>query len=324
MDADGSNVIQLTAGEAAHYLPMNIDDSTSPWSPDGSKILILQDEPGKQVWTLISQNVKDGNKMSLVTGQLYYNGVSWSPNGNYIGYILDASPDSPPLVPDIHIADANGNNPRDLKKVVPHTERLDSRYRWSSDGESIIFTTIRNDPPYAAAVTIVYEYELTGNTLLQRDNLKEMGDWEESQHLITEFQSFERSGLISVRQYPDEKGKTFDVDAECLEQNIRASERGNLGIGVYCPDKQFKLYWANSNRSIIKQLFDAPIDVNTPTHLVWSPDDRYVAFNLTSSRENSLYVIDIEKTLVDPSSQPAQVPLGANEDYFAPSWRPLP
>ena len=39
MDADGSNVMQLTKDEADHFLPMNIDGKSNPWSPDGSKWL---------------------------------------------------------------------------------------------------------------------------------------------------------------------------------------------------------------------------------------------------------------------------------------------
>ncbi|HET9913583.1 MAG TPA: DPP IV N-terminal domain-containing protein [Anaerolineales bacterium] len=325
MDADSSNVIQLTTGEAAHYLPMNIDGITYPWSPDGSKILFLEDDPGEQVWTLISQNIKDGDKIFLATGQLYYNGVSWSPDGNYIGYILDASPDSPPLDPDIHITDANGNNPRDLKKVVPHTEQLDSRYRWSSDRGSIIFTTTRSDPPHATLVTIVYEYEPSSDTLLQKDNLKEMGDWEDSQHLVTEFRSFESSGLISVWQYPDGKGNLLDVDTQCLELNIKRSPLGNLAIAAYCRDNQFRLYWANTDGSMIKQLLSLPVDatVGSPANIVWSPDDRYITFDLASSNQFNVYIVDTEKALSDPSTQPVQVLSSEDTDYSMPSWQPV-
>jgi Tol biopolymer transport system component len=324
MDADGSNVVQLTTDEAAHYLPMNVDGLSDPWSPDGSKILFLQSNPDPKTWTLIAQNIQGGDRTSLVTGQLYYNGISWSPDGNHIGYLLDSSPNSPPLTPAIYVTDANGSETRDLEELLPQNEGMDSRYRWSAEAGSLIFTTRRLDPPHGTAETVAYEYDLGSNTLLQ-DNSKKMTEWEEVTSLITAFRSFERSGLISVRQFPDGTGNTFDVDSQCLEQNIRSSPRGDFAIGAYCPDHQFRLYWANADRStIIRQLPDFPIPYEQDTFfdLVWSPDDRYLAFNVTSLDETNLYVLDMEKALSDPSIQPVQMSI-SSEFSWVPSWQPV-
>ncbi len=71
MDADGSNVTQVTDDEATHLFDYNFGRRINPWSPDGSKLLFLQGNPGDETWTLGLINVNGKNKKSIVTGDSY-------------------------------------------------------------------------------------------------------------------------------------------------------------------------------------------------------------------------------------------------------------
>jgi Tol biopolymer transport system component len=223
---------------------------------------------------------------------------------------------------------------------------LDSRYRWSSDGGSIIFTTTRSDPLKGTAATIIYEYDLRTDFLLSKDNLKEISDWEEAEHLVTEFRTSETSELISVWQYPDGNGNLLDVDAECSEFNISKSPLGNFAIAAACPDNKLRLYWANSDGTLIKQLFDLSLYTKDfrISQIVWSLDDKYIAFNVAGDENlTNMYVVNVEAILkneplatlheilsdgteIYATNNPVQVTLGGGSalNYGAPSWQPTP
>jgi len=318
MDADGSNVIQITNDEADHSLPMNMDGITSPWSPDGSKILFLQNNPGDETWTLISQTINEENRVSLGTGRFFLNGISWSPDGNYIGYVLNDVSDANSYVPVIYIIDADGGNPRELKKLVPPDENLDSRYHWSLNEGSVIITTTQNGPLRQT----VYQFNVENGTLLQKSILNaEVLDWGDEISLVL---NVEKPELSLAWQRPDGTGNTFDTGVNALFINFRRSPLGNFAVGAYCDDGQFRLYWANPDGSTVKQLLDFRTDtVEGNGDISWSPDDRYIAFNIVSSDETKMYILNVEIALEDPSVQPEQVLVGGGEQYFISSWQPV-
>jgi Tol biopolymer transport system component len=315
MDADGSNVIQFTNDKADHSLPLNIDGKSNPWSPDGSKLLFLQSSSGREIWNLYVKEVNGENKVLLASGRFSLNSVSWSPNGKYIGYVLNDSPTpNETFVTGIYVVDSNGNNSQELKKLIPQNENLGSPYYWSSDGQSILFIADKNEGPGQT----VYEFDLETNTLLQKDMLKQgVIDWQDEITLVSERSAF-------VWQRSDGTSNTLDWgDSNCL-LDVTRSLHGNFAIGAYCPDsKKFKLYWANSDGSTIKQLLDSSTLIGQLWDIAWSPDDQYIAFNIISDK-TSMYIVNVKGALQASSIQPTQMVIGSDELYTIPSWQPVP
>ena len=313
MDADGSNVTKFTNDKADHSLPLNIDGKSNPWSPDGNKFLFLQRSSGGEIGKLYVKEINGENKVLLATGRFSLNDISWSPDGKYIGYVLNESPNpNETFVTGIYVVDSNGNNSQELKKLIPQNENLGSYY-WSSDGQSIVFIADKN-----GLGQTVYEFELETNTLLQKDMLKQaVIDWQDEISLVNERSAF-------VWQHSDGTSNTLDWgDSNCL-LDVTRSLHGNFAIGAYCPDsKKFKLYWANSDGSTIKQLLDSSTMIGQLWDIAWSPDDQYIAFNIISDK-TSMYIVNIKDALQDSSIQPTQMVIGSGELYTIPSWQPIP
>jgi Tol biopolymer transport system component len=316
MDADGSNLIQFTNDKTDHGLYLNIDGKFNPWSRDGSKLLFLQSSKAGELSELYVQEITGENKILLARGSAQR--TSWSPDGKYIGYVLNDSPNLETFVPGIYVIDPDGSNLRELKKLIPQDEYLKIPYYWSSDGQSIVFITDTNDPARQVIYPVpqsVYEFNLETNTLLYKDTLKPtVIDWGEETSLIMDA---EQAGSAFVWQQSDGTSNSLDWDDSNCLFDITRSLQGNFAIGGYCPDsKKFKLYWANADGSMIKQLLDSPTLIGSFADITWSPDDQYVAFTLDSS----LYILNVEDALNDSSVQPEQVVIAP---YTIPSWQPI-
>ena len=317
MDSDGSNLIQLTNDKADHELNLNLDRKYNPWSPDGSKLLFLQSSSGGEIWNLYVMGIDGENKLLLANGRFSFNGVSWSPDGKHIGYVLNESPNpQETFSPGIYVVDTDGNNPRELKKYVPQNESLGVPYYWSSDGQSIIFVTSKDNGQHQT----VYEFNLRTDTLLQKETLKPgVMDWQNDVSLIWD-KDF-------VWQYSDGTSNTLAWNNSSCLVDVTRSSHGNFAIGAYCPDRQnFKLYWTNSDGSTIKQILDSSKStfIGELGDIVWSWDDQYVAFTITSAK-TSLYILNVEDALKDLSIEPEQVVIGGHELLYAiPSWQPQP
>jgi len=302
MDADGSNIVQLTNDQPDHFLPFNIDGKTNPWSSDGGKLLFLQSQQDGETFSLNSIDISGANRLLLGLGRISLSGISWSPNGKYVWYVLNAWPDRTGFDPNIYVVDADGRNSRQLKKLIPNNKQLGIYYQWSPDGKSVIFTTTQT----------VYELDLVTNTLLEKNTLPRVVDWQNDVTLTwaKDFVWHRSDGVTNTLAWED---------SNCLT-NITRSSHGNFAIGAYCPDShKFKFYWANADGSAIKQLLDSsePAMIGEIGDITWSSDDQYVAFTLAAAK-TSLYILNVNDALNDPSIQPVKI-----SKSFSPSWQPI-
>jgi Tol biopolymer transport system component len=323
MDADGSNVVQITRDEADHKLTLQYDGKYNPWSPDGNRLIFIQEESAEETGTLYSIDINGENEVRLANGRISPNYVSWSPDGKYIGYVLNVSSTPNLYVADTRVVEPDGSNARELKKLLPAGEQLDSftPYYWSSNGQSIVFPALTSDPSREA----VYELDLQTNTFLNETETKPViEDWSAEVSLILDIN---QDGMPFVWERSDGTSNTFEASrtwGELCDLDFTRSPQNNFAFGVYCPDNKFNLYWTNADGSTIKQLLTLPIDVVTGGvgDIAWSPDDQYIAFNITTANKTDMYVVKVEEMLVNPSLAPLKVSVN-NESYSIPSWQPI-
>jgi dipeptidyl aminopeptidase/acylaminoacyl peptidase len=327
MNADGSDVVQLTHNKASHFLPMNIHGESYPWSPDGSKLLFLQQEAGADASTLYSLDMNSGDTTKLATGRVQFNDISWSPDGKHIGYVLNDSPTpESTFVIGIYVVDPMEQNLIAIKDLLPQTDKLDSpAYYWSKDGSSIIFTAYRHLDE-GSDQWIAYEHFLDSQQPIERaTSSQRMEDWWEG----TSFIGGNMSTLTWLRS--DGTFSTFHPREACQATGdgpygfmAKRSPNGSQVINIYCPNAEMRFYYANSDGTIIKPLMNSPIPSftvdNSVTSMTWSADDGFIAVTLVSPTKSSLYILNVK----DPAAQPKEIVISNGELYEAPSWQPAP
>ncbi|MGE5641928.1 MAG: hypothetical protein ACM3Y8_02860 [Byssovorax cruenta] len=314
MDADGSNLIQLTNDNADHSLSLNLDGKSNPWSPDGKNLFFLQGPSGGDIWELYVMGVDGQNKTLLASGRFSLNSISWSPDGKHIAYVLnEASNPNEAFVAGLYIIDSNGSNSRELKNYIPRGQNLGAPYYWSADRQSIIFTA---SSEHAKQETI-YEFNLNSDSVLEKNSLPGVVDWQNDVSLTWE------KDFVWHRSDGSTNTLAWD-DSSCLV-DITRSSHDNFAIGAYCPDShKFKLYVANADGSVIKQLLDSPNIIGEIGELVWSQDDRYITFPIATGERTSLYILNVEAALNNPALEPEQIVIGRHDFlYDVPSWQPI-
>jgi TolB protein len=330
MEADGSNVIQITKNNADHLLPLTMDFKADPWSPDGNTLLFLQQNPGEDTWVLKSITLNGLKETQLVTGRISHSGISWSPDGNYVGLIQNdaKSDDANDFVAKLYVVRADGSNPQDITDVFQPNERLfASLYSWSADGQSISLVSYWRQEHIDE--TKVYEVRLDDHSVTEKYSTNSLlNNWQDAMTVAV----MPDSTWLSNWVRPDGTSRAFNPTENCQPVDNSHSEahisRSSLGSWVmlgYCSNGDHWLYWANTDGTTIKQLMNSSLhQIGTSfISFAWSPDDRYIAFNFASPDKTIMYILNVDSALQDPSVQPEQVIVANSEMYTAPSWQPI-
>jgi Tol biopolymer transport system component len=323
MNADGSGVFQVTHGEAQHQFP-----NSYPWSPDGRRLLYTEWTPEEEIWTLYAISADGQKKISLSHVPNIYTSSSWSPDGELIVFVSN-DPQSPEVL-QMMIVDPDGENLSEITRLLGKNERLDGfQYDWSPDGRSIFFTAYRHTNE-GGDQWIAFEADLDNNRLIeQAASSTPMSSWWEGTAFIT---GFDLSTLTWMRQ--DGTYSTLNALEHCdLTANTqigflaKRSSMGDLLISVSCPNDDLWLYWAAADGSSIRQLLESPLSEAgfDLSGLVWSPDNEFIALNISSPNLTDMYILNVPAALSDPSIQPLRTTLGGGSMFYgAPSWQPAP
>jgi len=327
MDSDGSNVVQLTNNEVNHELM----SEHGPWSPDGKKLLFTEwGAPDAKKWMLYTIGVDGQNKTPLAEVPPVYTYPSWALNGKHVAFISDSR---------LYVVDSDGGNLTEITKSLPPGEAMDSynppNYYWAPDGQSITFIESNVDSqaqnqggdPNLPFTWKVYEASLDGRTLnLNKTTHSPIGGWWQGNYFVTPF--------VDVRGWTwvgsDGTIKSLDPFKNCKELSgggyiFKQTSMGDVAIGAMCPNGDWWLFIVNP-QGLMSPLMASPIPTvqGSLDRLSWSPNDEFLAFNLTSNGRTEMYLVNVTEALKDPSIKPVQVSIGSGIENNPPSWQPQP
>jgi Tol biopolymer transport system component len=321
MDADGSNVTQLTHGETEHEFNV-----ANPWSPDGNRLLYTERISGEEKWVLYVMDIDGQNKIQLVQTPSRYGGPSWSPDSKHIAFDL-VEPGKNRDKDQIYIVDKDGSNLTNVTRLLPQDEDVMFwNFPWASDGKSIFFVAGRyaweNNARYA-----VYEASLDGNTLTEIFTTSDrLDDWWDGTAFIQGFDgspslTWVRSDGTASTLQPFENCQT----REAMGSTSKRSANGSLLYGAQCDGGDLRLYWANPDGTVIQQLLDSPMSAKggSLVDISWSPDDTIVAFTIAFPDRTEMYILNVNAALNNPATQPEKIVVGgAGFISYNMSWQP--
>ena len=120
IEADGSNMVQLTSGHQW--------DGSPSWSPDGNQI-VFQRFFSEGDGQIVIIDVDGSNETLLIAGSTDKDGPSWSPDGANIGYVTEYG--------QLELVAPDGSNRREI--VANHVHALGGM-SWSPDSSQIAYT----------------------------------------------------------------------------------------------------------------------------------------------------------------------------------------
>ena len=152
MNADGSNVVQLTSVAGSDTFPA--------FSPDGSSILFQSNRDGN--YELYVMDEDGSNQTRLTNNSAADTGAGWSPDGSQVVFRSDRDGND-----EIYAMDADGSN----QTRLTNNSSSDTAPEWSPNGASIVFRSDRdgNGEIYLMDADGSNQTRLTNNSSAEND-----------------------------------------------------------------------------------------------------------------------------------------------------------
>ena len=306
MNADGSNVIQLTSEKGFDYEPK--------WSPDGSRIAFRSDRDGDFHIYTIAPNGSD--LMQLTRDDRPEHDIAWSPDSAQIAFVSDIDGDD-----EIYVMDADGDN---IQQLTYNTSD-DNGPVWSPNGALIAFTSDR------AENTEIFTIEPSGNNEKQITFDSYKGDdggliksllpvwFPDSSRLLFKVERGSPSFPLSDIQAIDIDGRSTSVvagiDFKCDSHAL--SPDGTKIAFDSKRDETTHIFVMNADGSDVQQLTFSEFGEYSP---VWSPGGSRIVYTSSGGDEfYHLFVMDADGsnnqqlTLSPPITE-----LGEHEPVWSP------
>ena len=332
MDADGSNVKRLTDDRGFEGL--------LSWSPDGQRIVFTSSDNSLNYdGQLIVMNADGGNEIILTPEPGTYYFLGWSPDGQKIifEYFYENSKDNR-----IVAASVDGTG---AELLGPYFEgdngRLHRQIHWEAPDQFVTISSNSERPTWGR--WNLTRFFTTGN----------YADYNGSNPIIVTQdypivavfdKTFVVESMDSLGWFPY-SGEPFPLSpwnfsercTEAGEPNLQrtdhtVSPNGKQAfVTVHCSEGVTWFYLENADGSQFVQLTDFSVpdpsrDIESPViDTSWSPDGKFVTATIASSisRTTDIFLFDIEKMLIDPSTMPIQITTDGAMKYGA-VWQSQP
>lgn len=317
MNSNGSEVSQLSQNDDFVW--------GFTWSPDGKQIA-YETNPSQDYSGQIGIGVMnaDGSGKLKLTGNMESGTFfGWSPDSQKIVYhARDLGSDQIFGNSAIYIINADGTNKMKLleadNNVMIKWEDTQHFYAIISNAQIYSFSTDGTPAKLVASYeTPIFTMFGGGINIYYVVKVSDTWFWHHLDGITT------TSGSI----WPSfsSKCKSYQKDLYLNNASNTPSPNGEFGlVSVSCVEGASLFYYVNADGTMIKSLFNVPIPLyNLGTS--WSPDGKFVLVEMGSyeTAKVDLYLIDIERTLLDPSLRPIRLTTDTARINQA-VWQPQP
>lgn len=331
MYTNGSELTNLTDNPAY--------DSFPAWSPDGTRLAFISDRLGQP--EIFVMNADGSNVIQLTDvpdTASWWDPLSWSPDGQWL--VASRIPSEMTWVDkgqvNLYVINTDGSG---AAQITTNEVGHDMNPKWSLDGKYIAFLRT------AYTQARIYSVHPDGSNLtalVLNINNEGIFDWAPNGQLY--YLSTDVPCWTSNCVLMDEIG-TINADGTNQKSLLTLKLRDpscTSGSLILSPDgarmlirfpfgctSEGQVFIVNSDGTDFRELINLKNLNLSPGEWIsqvnWSPDGKFVVFVAGKDPNQDIYILDVDKALHDPSTQP--VPLTDNSitgNANSPVWRPNP
>ncbi|PKO14469.1 MAG: hypothetical protein CVU39_14540 [Chloroflexi bacterium HGW-Chloroflexi-10] len=300
MDTNGGDPVNLTNNPA--------DDSNPTWSPDSQKIAFTSNRDNEANLEIYLMNADGSDPTRLTTNGAGFGFFAFSPDGQKIAYASfdPFTADLASMTADqtIYIINTDGSNR--IQLTTNHTYMINMGFSWSSDGQKIIYVSIRDGK------SGIYEINSDGS-----------GENVLTNNYDYSFNCSRNGKKIAFTSQRDGNPEIYVMNADGSHQTRLTSNPTNDSYPVWSPDGQKIAYVTDRDGNMEIYLMNA--DGSGQTNLTnnqgidgfyqWSMDGHQVSFASDRDGNYEIYLINAD------GSKQTRLTNSPGNDYYA-VWSP--